>query len=88
MPRSIFEARANVGAAFAAGTASQLRPDIGQSVVIRPAVGVYYGVMIAVVIAAIHHHLVDALVAHLAEGDYRDGLHLQPLRCVSVLSAL
>ena len=30
------------------------------------------------VIAAIHQHLADALVAHLAEGDYGD---LRPMRC-------
>ena len=44
--------------------------------------------MTAMVIAAIHQHLADALVAHLAEGDYGDGRHLWPLRCVIVLPAL
>ena len=90
MPVPIFrglEVGSDLGTAFAADAASQLRPDIGQSDVIRPAVGVYHSAMTAMVIAAIHQHLADALVAHLAEGDYGDGRHLLPLRCVIMLLA-
>ena len=73
------EVRPDIGAALAAGLAYKTALDIGKPDLIGPLGAVHAHQVAAGVIGAVDQYPVDALGAHLAEGDFLRSFHVGSL---------
>jgi hypothetical protein len=74
----VFEERANIGAATAAGTAGKFRLQVGQAHIIAPAIGIHDDRVSASIVAAIDQQSARAGLPHFPESDLLLALHSVP----------